>query len=95
VGLLAAGCTEPGSSPAALSTVQQPTESPAFFQAAVEYLAAGERGPVIVDPRPLRPGADLRHVGMEDLAAHAEATVRLRLDVLAARGIRATDAVAD
>ncbi|HEX6911326.1 MAG TPA: hypothetical protein VF142_13060 [Longimicrobium sp.] len=63
--------------------------------AALDYLVERAEARVLVDPRPLRRGADLAHVGDEDLAAGAEATTRQRAAVLAEREILVTDAVGD
>lgn len=64
------------------------------FAAAVEHLAAEARWPLHVDPRPLRPGADLRGLAADDLAGSATATLE-RAAVLARMGVPSTDAVAD
>lgn len=71
------------------------TEPPALFTAALDYFAEQAQGRVLVDPRPLRRGADLAQVQDEDLALDAAETERQRAAVLAAREIAVTDAVAD
>jgi hypothetical protein len=77
------------------AAVGRPDESPAFFSAALDYLARDARGQMRVDPRPLRVQADLRRIDRDDLEPEAEAVIRVRSDVLARRGIAAADAVAD
>lgn len=52
--------------------------SPAFFATAVEHLAHQARGRMLVDPRPLRPGADLRSIEDEDFAPNARPIIQLR-----------------
>lgn len=71
-----------------------PDDSAALFAAAVEHLGAQARGRLLVDPRPLRPGADLHRLGEDDIAQDS-AIARSRAAVLRARGIAATDAVDD
>lgn len=91
--LVLTGCVARGG---ASSSIPQPEAEPAgLFAAAVDHFAARVRGRLLVDPRPLRPGADLATVQDEDLAPDAAPTERQRAAVLAARGISATDAVAD
>lgn len=92
---LATACVEPETSPASPVALRQPGESSAFFAAALAHFAGSVEGRLLVDPRPLKPGADLARLQGEDLAPNAAATVQLRTAVLVARGITATDAVAD
>lgn len=80
---------------AAPSTAGVPAESPAFFSAALDHLAHNARGQMRVDPRPLRPQADLRSIEEEDLDTGAAEIIRLRSNVLSRRGIASTDAAAD
>jgi hypothetical protein len=77
------------------AAMERPDESAAFFSAALDHLAQDARGQVRVDPRPLRPGADLRRIRAEDLDPAATAVIRVRSDVLARRGIAVADAAAD
>ena len=80
---------------AAPSMAGVPVESPAFFSAVLDHLARDARGQMRVDPRPLRPQADLRSIEVEDLDAGAVDIIRLRSDVLSRRGIAPADAAAD
>lgn len=86
-------CMEMGA--ASPSAAEDPVESPAFFSVVLDYLARDARGRVLVDPRPLRTGADLRTIEDEDLDPDAAAVTRLRSEALAARGVRTTNATVD
>ncbi len=88
----AAGCLRAAFAERAPSS--SPDDSAALFAAAVEHLGAQARGRLLIDPKPLRPGADLDRLGEDDVVRDS-ATVRARASVLKARGIAATDAVAD
>jgi hypothetical protein len=88
-------CSAAGQGAASPIAPWETAEPSALFAAAVDYLAERAQGRVLVDPRPVRRGADLAQVHDEDLAPDAAETERQRGAVLAARGIAATDAVAD
>lgn len=93
--VLLSACSAAGLGAASAGEPREPADSPELFGAALDYLAERAKGRVLVDPRPLRRGADLANVQEEDLAPGAETTERQRAAVLAERGIAATDAVAD
>lgn len=93
--LATAGCLEPGAAATSPAVLQAPAAPPALFAAAVEHLAGEAEGRLLVDPRPLRPGADLAGVEADDLASEAAGIAQRQANVLTARGWGQTDAVAD
>lgn len=93
--LLLTACSAAGQGTAPLVAPGEPARPVELFSAALEHLVGHAEGRVLVDPRPLRHGADLAGVQAEDLAADAGAAERQRAAVLAERGMAATDAVAD
>ena len=72
-----------------------PEESPTFFAAAVGYFVARSEVPVRVDPRPLRPEAQLYSVTERDLLPGTPEIVRMRTTVLEQSRWGVADAVAD
>ena len=69
-------CTPPGDLVVGPGARLEPPVSSSLFTAAVEHLARDARGHLLVDPRPLRPGAHLSGVDAEDLAPGAEDVTR-------------------
>lgn len=93
---VAAGCVEPqASGPVSAAAQTAPSRSVGLFSAAIDHFAVTGGAPLLVDPRPLRPDADLSGVQSGDLAVAETAVVRLRTGVLAQRRIATTDATAD
>ncbi|WP_420124955.1 hypothetical protein [Longimicrobium sp.] len=86
-------CTE--GVPSAPRRQSSPAESPAFFAAALAHFTATAQAPVVVDPRPLRPGAMLHSVRESALLPGADAVVRLRTRVASSAGLRTSDATED
>jgi hypothetical protein len=93
--LLAAGSCTGMAGRASAGPAGDPRVSPALFAAALDHLARDARGRLLVDPRPLRPDADLGGVDPGDLMGGAEDVTRVRAEVLASRGLASTDATLD
>jgi hypothetical protein len=68
---------------------------PLVVAAALGHFAGRTEGVLLVDPRPLRPGASLQGIRERDIDAADEGVVRARTRFLEGRGIRTTDAAAD
>lgn len=72
-----------------------PGEERALYTVLLDHFQDSARGPLRVDPRPLRPDADLTGVESGDLLAGAETRAGMVASLLRDRGIAEGDAVRD
>ena len=68
---------------------------PPLFAAAIAHFRTGAIGELRVDPRPLRPGADLAALDVEDLAPADESVTRGRAEVLQRLALPSSDVFAE
>lgn len=90
IALALAGC-----SPHKRLETAAPSTDRSLYEVLLDHFHQSSMGVLRVDPRPLRPGADLASVGEDDLLPDQEERVRALRSVLATREILATDAVRD
>lgn len=81
--------------PGAAGAQAVPQQSRGLFAAALDHFASGADGRLLVDPRPLRPDADLAEIAAADIATEDVATAGLRAGIARERGLGLTDAADD